>query len=563
MRTAFRRTLLSLPLVALAAVAWADETEDLSLVQEIKSEAFERSKVMEHLASLTDVHGPRLTASPNFVASGEWAVERLKSYGLSNAALESWGPFGRSWAYTRLRLDQAEPQYARLRGFPLAWSSGTEHPISSEPFLAPMERKRDPAKDKDEIARFKAQWKGKLKDKVLLLSKPKVLPLPTTPAAKRYTAAELADLVEAPMPATRKKFDYSKLEIPEDPTERSQYFLDAPPDLYEVLGRLRDARNADLHAWLREEGVSALFVRDDRAEGGPVFGEAAGPYKAEHPLALPTFVLALEDYDRLARLAERGEKVRVEIELAVTVSEKDRDAFNVIAEIPGDSKKDEVVMIGGHLDSWIGGTGATDNGAGSAVAMEVVRILKALDVKLPRTVRIALWGGEEEGLLGSRAYVASHFGDDRSMTLKPEHAKLSVYFNLDNGTGKIRGVYLQGNDAARPIFERWLKPFHDLGATAVTIRPTGGTDHLSFDAVGLPGFEFIQDPLDYGSRTHHSDLDVYDHLQQADLMQAAAVMAYCVAEAARRPEAFPRKQLPRPRPLVDEPAAKEPAPGGH
>jgi Zn-dependent M28 family amino/carboxypeptidase len=330
-----------------------------------------------------------------------------------------------------------------------------------------------------------------------------------------------------------------------------------------VLGRLRDARNADFHAWLREEGARALFVRDERGEGGAVFGEAAGPYKVEHPLALPTFVLAQEDYDRLTRLVEKGEHSRVEIELAVSVSDKDQDAFNVVAEIPGDSKKEEVVMLGGHLDSWIGGTGATDNGAGSAVAMEVVRILKTLDLKLPRTVRIALWGGEEEGLLGSRAYVASHFGDDKTMKLAPEHAKLSVYFNLDNGSGKIRGVYLQGNDAARPIFERWLKPFHDQGATTVTIRPTGGTDHLSFDALGLPGFQFIQDPLDYGSRTHHSDLDVYDHAQEGDLMQAAAVMAYCVAEAARRPEAFPRKPLPRPRPLAEEPSPKDGSSGGH
>jgi hypothetical protein len=551
MRTKIALTLLALLGGACLPLALADDA-DLSLVHEIKAEAFERSKVMEHLAYLTDVHGPRLTASPNFVASGEWAAERLKSYGLSNVALEKWGPFGRSWAYTHLRLDLAEPQYARLHGFPLAWSSGTEKPISAEPFLAAIERKRDPAKDKEEIAKFEAQWKGKLKGKVVLLSKPKSLPLPMSPPARRYTAAELSDMAEAPLPTSRKKFDYSKLEVPEDPTERQQYFQDAPPDLYEIMGKLRDARNADFHAWLRAEGVPAVFLRDDRGEGGTVFGEAAGPYKAEHPLALPSFVLAQEDYDRLTRLLEKGEKTRVEVELAVNVSEKDQDVFNVVAEIPGDAKKDEVVMVGGHLDSWIGGTGATDNGAGSAVAMEVVRIVKSLDLKLPRTVRLALWGGEEEGLLGSRAYVAAHFGDDRSMKLLPEHGKLSVYFNLDNGSGKIRGVYLQGNDAARPIFEKWLRPFHDLGASTITIRNTGSTDHVSFDAIGIPGFQFIQDPLDYGSRTHHSDMDVLDHIQEGDLMQAAAIMAYCVTEAERRPEAFPRKPLPKPRPLLEE-----------
>ncbi|MEZ0229259.1 MAG: M20/M25/M40 family metallo-hydrolase [Planctomycetota bacterium] len=561
MRLVSRLPLALLPLLVLGVASFAEDRTDLSLAHQIKAEAFERSKVMEHLSALCDVHGPRLTGSPNFTTSCEWAAERLKTYGLSNVALETWGPFGRSWSYTRLRLDLVEPQYARIRGFPLAWSAGTEKAISSEPIVAAIERKRDPAKDKEEIAKFKAQWKGKLRGRVLLLTKPKAMPLPTNAAAKRLSAQELSELAEAPMPSERKKFDYSKLEIPEDAAERGQYFQGAPADLWEVLGKLRDARNADLHAWLREEGVQACFVRDDRGEGGAVFGEAAGPYKSEHPLALPTFVLAHEDYDRLARLVEGDKHPKVEIELAVKVSEKDQDGLNVIAEIPGDSKKDEVVMVGAHIDSWVGGTGATDNGAGTAVAMEVARILKALDLKLPRTVRIGLWGGEEQGLLGSRAYVAKHMGDDKSMKVTAEHGKLSVYFNLDNGTGKIRGVYLQGNDAARPHVKRWLEPFHDLGASTVTIRNTGGTDHLSFDAIGLPGFQFIQDPLDYGSRTHHSDMDVYDHVQAGDLMQSAAIMAYCVAEAARMETLFPRKPMPRPRKSLEEMLPKETPPG--
>jgi len=224
------------------------------------------------------------------------------------------------------------------------------------------------------------------------------------------------------------------------------------------------------------------------------------------------------------------------------------DSFTVTAEIPGSDKKDEVVMLGSHLDSWTGGTGATDNAAGCAVTLEVVRILTSLKLQMPRTVRIALWTGEEQGLLGSKAYVKEHFADPENMVLKPEHARLSGYFNLDNGTGKIRGVYLQENDMMRPVFEAWLAPFKDLGATTVTIRKTGGTDHLSFDAVGLPGFQFIQDPVEYGTRSHHSNMDLYDRLQQPDLMQASAIMASVVYHAAMRPEMLPRKELPKPEP---------------
>jgi Zn-dependent M28 family amino/carboxypeptidase len=242
---------------------------------------------------------------------------------------------------------------------------------------------------------------------------------------------------------------------------------------------------------------------------------------------------------------ERKVPVKVEVELRARFHDDNPDGVNVIAEIPGGKKKDEVVMLGAHLDSWHGGTGATDNAAGSAVVLEAFRILKTLNVPMERTVRLALWSGEEEGLFGSRGYVREHFGDPVTMALKPEHARLAAYFNIDNGTGKIRGVYLQGNDMVRPIFEQWLSPFSDMGATALSIRNTGGTDHESFDAVGLPGFQFIQDPLDYDTRTHHSTLDVYDHLQAGDLMQASAILASFVYNAATRPEMLPRKPLPK------------------
>jgi Zn-dependent M28 family amino/carboxypeptidase len=258
----------------------------------------------------------------------------------------------------------------------------------------------------------------------------------------------------------------------------------------------------------------------------------------------PAFVVTAEQYNRIARTLDKKSPVNVRFSLTAASSDRDVDGWNIIGEIPGGAKKDEIVMVGAHFDSWHTGAGATDNGAGSAVMIEVMRILKALNLKLDRTVRIGLWGGEEQGLLGSHAYVKQHFADPKTMKVEPEHAKLSGYFNLDNGSGKIRGVYLQGNDAMRPIFEKWLGPFRDMGVGTITIHNTGGTDHLSFAAVGLPGFQYIQDPLDYGTITHHSSMDTYDHAVQGDLMQAAAVIATCVYQAANRPEMLPRLELP-------------------
>jgi len=275
------------------------------------------------------------------------------------------------------------------------------------------------------------------------------------------------------------------------------------------------------------------------------FAEQAVSYEAKYPLALPTFSVTREQYNRLARLLAKKQPVKVRFNLKATATDKDVDSFNIVGEIPGGAKKDEVVMIGAHFDSWHGGTGATDNGAGSAVMIEVMRILKALDLKMDRTVRIGLWTGEEEGLLGSKAYVKQHFADPATMKTTPEHAKLTGYFNLDNGAGQIRGAYLQGNDMMRPILEQWLAPFRDLGTGSMTIRNTGGTDHLSFDAVGLPGFQFIQDDLDYMTVTHHSDMDTYDHAPPADMMQASAIIASVVYQAANRSEMLPRKPLPQ------------------
>ncbi len=293
----------------------------------------------------------------------------------------------------------------------------------------------------------------------------------------------------------------------------------------------------------------AILSMDTRGDGGTVFGEYVGSWDAKYTLAPPNVRLTPEHYSRIARLIEKKVPLSLLLDLQVKASVENVEAANVVAEIPGTTRGDEVIMLGAHFDSWIGGTGATDNGVGSAVVLEVMRILKALDLKMARTVRLGLWSGEEQGLLGSKAYVKEHFGDPVTLQIKPDQAKVSGYFNLDNGSGKIRGVYLQGNDAARPLFEAWLTPFRDQGVTTISIRDTGGTDHQSFDAVGIPGFQFIQDGLEYGSRTHHSNMDVYDHTQPGDLMQAAAVMATVVYNAATRAAMVPRKPLPEPRPL--------------
>ncbi len=530
------------------APVFAQDSPDLGVIGRIKTEAFDHSKVMDHLYYLTDVHGPRLTGSPEFDDAAKWAVNRLKEYGVTDVHLERWGPFGRSWSLQQASVEMLDPRYAPLTVAPLAWSSPTNGPVTGETILAPISLSfsKGPSKNREVLQAYRLKWAGKLRGKVVLLSEPKV-PLPqSNPQFRRYTDAELAEIANSPEPAEKQEIkNLEDLKWPEEPEEIGKFFSSLPAPLMEQLWDDYQAKIADLGAFLAGEGALAVLREDGRAHEGMVFAEAAGSHKSSQAMAPPTFVVTAEQYDRIARIAEKSGPVRLRINLKATFSDKDVDSANIVGEIPGGSRKEETVMIGAHFDSWHAGTGATDNATGSAVMIEVMRILKALDLKLDRTVRIGLWGGEEQGLLGSQAYVKQHFGDPRTMKLMPEHARLSGYFNLDNGSGKIRGVYLQGNEAMRPLFQQWLAPFRDLGVTTITIRNTGGTDHLSFNAVGLPGFQFIQDPLDYGTITHHSDMDTYDHAIGPDLMQASAVIAAVVYEAANRKEMLPRRELPR------------------
>ena len=541
-------------LMPLAVPAAADEQVDLTTVNRIKREAFQESKVMEHLFYLTDVNGPRLTGSPGFRAAADWSVKTLKEWGIADARLEKWGPFGRGWSLTRFSMHLVEPAYAPLPGVPEAWSAGTQGPVTGEVLAAPLFTESEAARGENydlEIlaARIRAYAEaqhGKLKGRIVLIAPARELKPPDEAASERYDASSLAALSLAPEPYMLPPTEVPLKRLPGDPKERDRLLSSLPDeeieDYYVRLERARDRLNAFLHG----EGALAVLSTDRRGEGGVVFAEEGGSWESGAPVPPPVVSLPPESYDRLMRLAEKKIRARVEVDDEVKFYDDQSDGMNVIAEIPGGRKKDEVVMLGAHLDSWHGGTGATDNAAGCAVVLEAMRILKTLEIKMDRTVRLALWGGEEQALYGSRGYVRAHFGDPVTMALKPEHARLSAYFNVDNGTGKIRGDYLQGNDKVRPIFDAWLAPFNDLGATTLTIADTGETDHVSFDGVGLPGFQFIQDPLDYSSRTHHSDLDVYDHLQASDLMQASAILASFVYNAATRAEMLPRKPLPKP-----------------
>jgi hypothetical protein len=377
------------------------------------------------------------------------------------------------------------------------------------------------------------KWKGKLKGKIVMIDAVRDTPQSLNPLARRYGDVDLTGLEQAPEPGTGFGFQRSG----------GPPASDGPPN-FAAIRQFRSKRSE----FLKNEGVLAAIVTGTSSDGGTVFGSSGGSQDLKVPVPPAMIALTPEHYNRISRLLEKKIPVKLELEVHSAIVEENQDSWNVIAEIPGGKKKDELVMIGAHLDSWHGGTGATDNAAGSAVALEVMRVLKSLDVTMDRTIRMVLWSGEEEGILGSKAYVKEHFADPTKMQLTSEHGKVSAYYNLDNGTGKIRGVYLQGNDMVRPIFSRWLEPFGDLGAKTLSIRNTGGTDHLSFDAVGIPAFQFIQDPMEYSTRTHHSNMDVYDHISRGDLMQATAIMASFVYHTAMREEKIPRKPLPKPQP---------------
>ena len=500
--TALIATLVSLPLAADWPVT---EKLDLDAIYRIKEEGLQRSKVMELESYLTDIYGPRLTGSPNIKEAADWAQKTMRDWGLSNVKLETF-PFGRGWQNQRFVAQALTPRAYPLIAYPKAWTPGTKGAVTGEAVLAVIATEKD-------FDTFRGKLRGKF---VLATPLRDVLPQ-FEPQATRYTDAQLVDLAKQP-----------------------------------AAGRGRGRGNAPDAAFVRkrtqfwiDEGVAAV-IDASRGDGGTLFVQSGGSRDAKDPPSPPQVVLAVEHYGRIARTLDKHIPVTLQFDIDNRFYDDDLDAFNIVGELPGTDKADEVVMLGAHFDSWHTGTGATDNAAGSAVMMEAMRILKTSGVRLHRTVRIGLWGGEEQGLLGSKAYVKAHYGDPATMQLKPEHAKFAGYFNVDNGTGLIRGVYLQGNEAVAPIFQAWMEPFKNLGMTTLAIRNTGGTDHLSYDAVGLPGFQFIQDDVEYDTRTHHSNMDVFERVQAQDMMRNAVIVASFVYNAANRDEKLPRKPLPKP-----------------
>jgi carboxypeptidase Q len=514
------------------------ENLDLDMYQRIIDEGYHRSHVMEYAGALADDIGPRLTGSPNMAKANQWTREQLAAMGCADARVEPWGEFGLGWQQLNTWVRMVSPDTAVLIAQATPWSPSTGGAVTGDPVWVNISGDQD----------F-ARYKGKLAGKIVLFGAMRPVPPVDEPLFTRFSDEQLKQMAQ-----------YSPVDTTQENVEkRRQALLER--------GKLLD----DIAQFFADEHVAGVIVPsrdapDGGGSGGTFFddnGAALGtqPYSPDHQVKVPVIVMAIQNYGRIYRLLKANVPVEIQMDVETKLTGTHEPGSNTIAEIPGTDPKleSQIVMFGAHLDSWIAGTGATDNGAGVVVSMEVMRILTALHVQPRRTIRVALWSGEEEGLKGSHGYVTAHFGSYPistapsqmrlpewlrqpigPLTLKPEQKLISAYFNLDNGGGRIRGVYLQGNVAVEPIFAQWIKPLNPLGVTTLTLRDTSGTDHLSFDAVGIPGFQFIQDPLDYHTRTHHSNMDVFEELQPNDLEQAAVVEAIFVYNAAMRDQMLPR-----------------------
>jgi carboxypeptidase Q len=517
-----------------SALAQEGDKADLGALTAIKNEAFNRSQVMENLFYISEVYGPRVNNSRNHRAAAEWAMKQMKDWGLQNVHLEKWGPFGDGWQIKKYYGALEAPAYASLIGFPLAWTPGTNGPVTAEAVLAPLHSQEDFAK-----------YKGKLKGKIVLIFDPRELTLHTEAEAHRLTDEEVASRTKTPDPSHMGFGPGRPGAAAPRPGEYTPSTLSTAAPTGRVL------RN-QVNAFLKEEGVLVALTPGYNGDGGTIFASYGGSQDPKDPVGPPMAAITPEQYNRICRLIQHGMTPKLTLDIETEYQKEDQMGFNVIGEIPGTSKADEVVMVGGHFDSWQGGTGATDNGTGSSVAMEAVRILATLKKPMARTVRVALWGGEEEGLYGSLAYVQQHFAPRDTMKKTPEYDKLDVYFNDDSGSGKFRAVSALGNAQLAEIFQSWIAPIKDLGIesvvglTAGPQREPGGTDSTSFSWIGLDGVGFMQDPLEYGTRTHHSNMDLYDRVQKGDVMQGAMIEAWFAYNAATRSEMLPRIETPGP-----------------
>jgi carboxypeptidase Q len=529
----------------------ATENLDLEMYGRIRVEGLDHSHIMEYASGLFDGIGPRLTGSPNMAKANAWTRDQLTAMGCANAKLESWGEFGMGWRQISTSVDMATPDTAVLIAQATPWSPATPGAVTAEVIAVPYPQ------DENDLA----QWKGKLAGKIILFGRPPVVPPDPAPLLQHYDEAKL-----------RQIFDY-----PLDGDFKDQSVESPDPNFWAAVFKQVNSKEK-ISKFFADEHAVAIFLSSYAGDGGIMRddnNEAMGQrvFMADHKQPIPSAVLANEGFGRIARLLQAGVPVTATVNINTQFTGEHEQGYNTIAEIPGTDPnlKEQVVMLGGHLDSWIAGTGATDDGAGAIIAMEAMRILTALHVQPRRTIRIALWSGEEQGEYGSLNYVRNHFAtvglstDPAQMEVpdflrqqvgplktKPEYGLISGYFNIDNGGGRLLGIYTENNAAIGPIFEQWIKPLKDIGVTTVSSRKTGGTDHESFDQAGIPGFQFIQDPRDYETRSVHTNQDVYERLSPSDLKQAAVVEATFVYDTAMRQQMLPRKPLPQPEKYAEQ-----------
>lgn len=485
------------------------QSPDTAVFSRIRKAEMSSSQIPKIAHYLTDVAGPRLTGSPGYKRAAVWAIETMTKWGLTNAKMEPWGDFGKQWDLQDFSIIMKAPYIQPVMAYPNPWSAATNGLQQGQVVIVSPAQ----AMDTVYIAQHAADFKGKF---IVVTGSASNKDANFKAPAKRLTDEELANMKDTYM-VTHKEIE-----------QYGGYFK-----IFDKVDIL-----------VKQAGALGMIGAANSNNNGVVFVQDHGAHKLTAPETVPKLSMAYEDGQKIKRLIQSGQTVELAVNIAAKTSTDDIKGYNVVGEIPGtDPKlKSQLVMLGGHLDSWQSATGATDNAAGCIVMLEAVRLLDSLGLKPKRTIRIALWGGEEQGVYGSYNYAKNHFmGIDYK--LKPEQAKVSAYYNLDNGTGKIRGIFTQGNTAIHPIFEKWFAPFNDLGAKTVIDKNTGSTDHLSFDWAGIPGFQFIQDPIDYETKTHHSNQDNYDHLQIDDLKQAAIIVASFVYQTSIEKEMMPRKPL--------------------
>ncbi len=515
---------LLLPTFAFAQGTAPMRSEDAA-VAKIKDEGMNRSQAMNTMRYLTDVIGARLTNSPAQKRANQWTKEQLEKWGLKNAMVDPWGEFGRGWELKKFSAAVVAPEYMAIRAYPKAWSPGTNGAITGNVVFVDAKSEADLEK-----------YKGKLKGAIILTQDQRNVNPGFKPSATRHDGNNLTEMEnEKPaVPQAQQQPSAEQLAAFRFQTKKAQFYYEEGAAMLVESGF----------------GTDAGTIRVMGASLPPGSANNLRVYSKDAPAPIPQIVMEVEQYNRLIRLVKQNVPLKMQIELAVQFQDTDLQGYNTIAEIPGSDLADEVVMIGAHLDSWHAGTGATDNGAGTTVVMEAMRILQASGLKPRRTIRVGLWTGEEQGLLGARGYLAKNFAEIErvegkvNITKKPAYDKFAAYYNLDNGTGQIRGIYSQGNENARTIFRNWLMPFKEYEATTTTIADTGGTDHLAFDAVGLPGFQFIQDPIEYFPRTWHTTQDVVDRVLEEDLKRSAVIMATFAYNSAMSDAKLPRKSEP-------------------